>query len=498
MPKDPDTSKATATTNPFFFFYYNLASNPKTGTGQTSRFVVSATKSTDSDGIVMYYHCSDPGDNAVDPGADAPDQLIEWTIRDKKFLTAISQNYGPIDKSQLIDLINYDVSYVDHMLLPVAMEATNVPIPSTSTTKDYGWVGADISSADLQKKMLDFTKDNTGGDNVNGLGDYFGGKGWPKFYNPNYTPKNEVGIRIPSGASLLLLSPLANRRSSYNNNLWMLSSGGDKLIEYTFGGKLEGQSQGVITDSKDFAVVHKGMTVQVSYSNFAPVSVGTIDTVNPANKKFTFTGKAPSNIPINKDGVVFTFAEPVSDPYATKITKLWYTWANYYATQPEFKNFQKQITATVQNDTDNGGVDPHVLTMTQAEQSQLALGMRVTGTGINSLVTILKIGTYNNLPAVYLSKPLVGVTAGQQYMATFYARHRFHLPTLTISFHSRSRQRQSRITPRRFRQLSIELLSVFSTATTPKPTGLPGATNIVYNTIGGNVGFLPQPRRKIM
>ena len=36
-----------------------------------------------------------------------------------------------------------------------------------------------------------------------------------------------------------------------------------------------------------------------------------------------------------------------------------------------------------------------------------------------------------------------------------------------------------------------ELLSVFSTATTPEPTGLPGATNIVYNTIGGNVGFLP-------
>ena len=72
----------------------------------------------------MYYHCGDPGNNAVDPSADAPDQLIEWTIRDKKFLTAISQNYGKIDKSQLIDLINYDVSYVDHMLLPVAMEAT--------------------------------------------------------------------------------------------------------------------------------------------------------------------------------------------------------------------------------------------------------------------------------------------------------------------------------------------------------------------------------------
>ena len=257
LPKDPNTSKASATTNPFFFFYYTLAGDPKMGTGQTSRFVVSADKSTDSDGIVMYYHCGDPGNNAVDPGADAPDQLIEWTIRDKKFLTAISQNYGKIDKDQLIDLINYDVSYVDHMLLPVAMEATNVPITPTSKTKDYGWVGADITSAELQKEMLEFTKDNTKGNNENGLGNYFGGLGWPKFYNPNYKPDNEVGIRIPSGASLLLLSPLANRRSSYNNNLWMLSSGGDKPIEYFYGGKMDGQSQGVVTDSEEFFAILK-------------------------------------------------------------------------------------------------------------------------------------------------------------------------------------------------------------------------------------------------
>ena len=183
---------------------------------------------------------------------------------------------------------------------------------------------------------------------------------------------------------------------------------------------MEGQSKAVITDSKDFAVLKKGMTVKVSYKTYSPVSVGTIDTIDKENKTITFTGKVPSNIPTDAK-VTFTFAEPVSDPYATKITNLWYTWANYYATQSKFKNFQKQITATVQNDTDNGGVDPRVLTMTKAEQSELALGMRVTGTGINSLVTILKIGTYNKLPAVYLSKPLSGVMAGQQYKFTFYA-----------------------------------------------------------------------------
>ena len=140
----------------------------------------------------------------------------------------------------------------------------------------------------------------------------------------------------------------------------------------------------------------------------------------PRKKTFTFTGKVPSNIPTDAN-VTFTFAEPVSDPYSAKITNLWYTWANYYATQAKFENFSKPINATVQNDTDNGGVDPRVLTMTKEEQSELALGMRVTGPNSRSLVTIMKIGTYNNLPAVYLSQPIPDVMAGQSYMATLIA-----------------------------------------------------------------------------
>ena len=69
-----------------------------------------------------------------------------------------------------------------------------------------------------------------------------------------------------------MLSPLANRRSSYNNNLWMLSSGGDKPIEYFYGGKMDGQSQGVVTDLKDFAILKKGMTVKVSDPRRSPPS----------------------------------------------------------------------------------------------------------------------------------------------------------------------------------------------------------------------------------
>jgi hypothetical protein len=54
----------------------------------------------------MYYHTDDP-DAAVSPGADAPEQLIKFTIRDQDFLTKISTETNKIDPSQLITLINY-------------------------------------------------------------------------------------------------------------------------------------------------------------------------------------------------------------------------------------------------------------------------------------------------------------------------------------------------------------------------------------------------------
>ena len=91
----------------------------------------------------MYYHAAD---EAVNPGVDAPAQLIEYTIRDLKTMTYINQKFpNSIPSDQVKTLINYDVSYVDHLLLPVAMEAKNVPVPNTSPVarEAYGWIGSD-------------------------------------------------------------------------------------------------------------------------------------------------------------------------------------------------------------------------------------------------------------------------------------------------------------------------------------------------------------------
>ena len=48
--------------------------------------------------------------------------------------------------------------------------------------------------------------------NVNGLGQYFGGLGWPKYYNPDPTSL----FKIPSGANILINSPLTTKTSPFD------------------------------------------------------------------------------------------------------------------------------------------------------------------------------------------------------------------------------------------------------------------------------------------
>ena len=57
-------------------------------------------------------------------GPTAAAQLTEFTIRDTYL-----KNFPDVPLSEQHPLINYDVSYVDSMILPVAMEAADVPVP---------------------------------------------------------------------------------------------------------------------------------------------------------------------------------------------------------------------------------------------------------------------------------------------------------------------------------------------------------------------------------
>jgi len=485
LPSDPDTSKNSPITNPFFFFYKN------TDGTDTERFVVDAAASSGGNGQVLFYHTED-ANAAVNPGADAPEQLLEFTIRDKDFLTKISQNGNPIDPKQLITLINYDVSYVDHLLLPVAMQATNVPVPNTSVTRDYGWIGASQpyqGPGSLQAAIQAFTANASG----NGLGTYFSSsgvvRGWPTFFNPNYGPNNRgVGVRIPGGANILFASPLAGVRSSYSrpfgpSNRWMLSSGGTGPIQYALGGNFRAPNRAVVTDVPGVDQVLRSLQQGMSVAaNGAPI--GRVQRVNPATNT-VFVDQNP-NIP---DGTpeTFVFSNPASDPYATKLTNLWYSWAAYY--QGLFRGVDPvQVQAHVKSDTDNAGDDYRVLTFDQP-RSDLAVGMQVTGGGISALTTIVKLTIVEGVQTAYLSAPIPGVTSPATTTLTF-------SPPPPIAFAEQASPITLKFQPalrpyaREFAATVYEVLSVFSTAPRKVPA-LPGSMEVVGNSIGGNVGFLP-------
>ena len=108
--------------------------NPYQFTYTASTYITQQGVSSSTDnGILMYYKANTVG-SPVNPSPAAPGQLTEWTIRDQDFLTTVnaydqSQGIGPIPASELTTLINYDVSYVDDLMAPIAMTATQVPVP---------------------------------------------------------------------------------------------------------------------------------------------------------------------------------------------------------------------------------------------------------------------------------------------------------------------------------------------------------------------------------
>ena len=196
-------------------------------------------------GVVMWYRAEPPRA----PTDDSEDQLAEWTIRDHGYLVndAITRKTnGEIPDNQCVTLINYDVSNVDNLFLPLAMAANDVWVLPQKGNRNgwepgsdadvYGWTGADNTIDFLQTQIRAFTADNN-----RLLGTYFeGDKGWP-FYNiPNPTNNPKAPIKIPSGANIFAQSPIRNVVSSYitpewQTNKFMLSSGGTQPRAATIG-----------------------------------------------------------------------------------------------------------------------------------------------------------------------------------------------------------------------------------------------------------------------
>jgi hypothetical protein len=354
---------------------------------------------TIANGAVMWYRA----DTAEAPNDDTEDQLAEWTIRDHAYLSnpkiTIKTN-REIPDNQLVTLINYDVSNVDNLYLPLAMEATDVwvvpqksgtgPTPNRtgwqpgSNPDVYGWTGA-INMIDfLQTRIREFTADNN-----TLLGRYFGGKGWP-FYNiPNPTHEVNAPIKIPSGANIFAQSPIKGVPSSYGNGQWqndkyMLSSGGTEPRSATIGWA------GGTPDPAGSTILHVNLAEpdKINFLDNDDLVEGRPPprVPDPIQRGTTVTGvdKATGAVTLSKplihssENCAFTFSRPVNDYASDTMIKLWYSWAQYYLAH----------SGTPAAATIVGSIEAMTATLSFNEpHPELVKGMAVGGPGLDDAMT---------------------------------------------------------------------------------------------------------------
>ena len=378
--------------------------------GANSSWIIdSGTNVAGGKGLVMFYHAFNASApffvTSSTPLPDAPAQLTEFTIRDPYLKLWLK------DPAQTGILFNYDVSYVDSLVAPIAMEATNVPITNQAppVNQSYGWAGANMiygppsTSGSMQNLVQSFIM-NSG---VASVGQYFGGLGWPDYYNPDGT------LKIPSGANIFANSPLNGQRSSYDQygpiNQWMLSSGNSSTgvsapIQVAAGTVVNSATQTTFsltfTDGVPASDPRSGPSFFANlasmigqnqevdfYLTYAGIQgngpvLGKVATYDPNQNTVTVQLSVPM-LPISSGGATLLLIKPATDYAATDITNLWYSWANTYLTDPDIANFVTVtgVTGTIASST------PNVLQVTGTFPSTLQVGCTVTltdGTGVTA------------------------------------------------------------------------------------------------------------------
>jgi hypothetical protein len=129
--------------------------------------------------MLLLYHAAVP----LGINSDAPSQLIEFTIRDPSV---------PVPDAKAS--FDYDISYLDALALPVALEAVG-GTDSAGKPAQVGYVGTTLTLNQFENSVQVF---------VNGtwLGGYLGaGNGWPQYYLSNPTGPANPGdpLKIPGG-----------------------------------------------------------------------------------------------------------------------------------------------------------------------------------------------------------------------------------------------------------------------------------------------------------
>jgi hypothetical protein len=168
--------------------------------------VVSAN-ATGETGMMLLYHATTP----LNIKDDAPSQLLEYTIRDPSVPSGTFQ-----------DEIDYDVSAVNTMILPVALEAVKV----VNGEQTIGYAGSTDTVSQVQDAMRKFAD----GTSLHG---YFysapKGKGWPEYYltDPNTPIDPKDLIKFPAGYNVFAESV---GTSSYNTARGLLTSSQKYLV----------------------------------------------------------------------------------------------------------------------------------------------------------------------------------------------------------------------------------------------------------------------------
>lgn len=454
----------------------------------------SATPATNA--VVMWYRTA-----LLAPALDSPDQLVEWTIRDQAYLSnpqVTNRTGGQIPASQQVTLINYDVSYVDNLFLPVAMEALDVPVPAPPPPFDqnrgpYGWIGSTNSSGDLQARLQAFIAPNN-----TLLGSYFGTNGWPVYALPP-DPLGEV--KIPAGQNVFAQSPLAGALSSYDvlNNHFMLSSGGTAPIRVNIGGQGTASTGTVLTLSplgplSNVLALQPGDTV-IGYAppgQANPIQPGTILT----GILHVSTGPSdPSTVQLSlplvasQDGCNFDFVRPVTDYASDAMIRLWYSWVELY----------RAANASISSLTVPGAVSKDGATLSFATSVQgLVPGMQVTGPGLDAPnpsldqggVILLAIAPdQQSVTLSQLARSDHPLTEGAQY--TFLPPQILpNTPSNLYAFNFSSDPVEPSRNPQDFALKAYLVVASMSQIATTPGIKTPPLLQRMNNVVGGNMGFI--------
>jgi hypothetical protein len=363
--------------------------NPENTTTWVTKF---ANYPVNTQPVVVFYRADTP-EGVSDA---APAQLMEWTFRDPFLLHFID------DLQQSKVLMNYDVSYVNKLAAPIAMEAAGVPItlgdqisltkpPTYFGSQDYGWNPTTTDAVTFANNITNFVKNGADG-TTKILGDYFGGKGWPQYFNPG---SND--FVIPSGANVYQESPLQGSPSPFDSNQFLLSSNNiHGPIQIALGGALLDGTDTIqfAPPQPDMALFNqlvKGMEVSLANSDLIKKGTTILSTGINNNRPF-ITLNQQTGTGDNPNGFVLTFKTPVDDYAVTDITRLWYSWANYYVTKV-FTAYTAPVQATATyKPPANTALPQNTIILSSAPAKPLLVGMTVQGPrGVRPGTTILGI-----------------------------------------------------------------------------------------------------------